>query len=69
MAVDDDFGVRREVPELGDDVVGELGLTGGAEPETALGEQQVTGFDERTLCLQRCDLCLELVVLGYHRII
>src|SRR5215472_13902426 len=30
IAIDDDFGVRGKVPELRDDVVGELRLTGGA---------------------------------------
>jgi hypothetical protein len=44
------------VLELRDDVVGEFRLTGGAQLIIALREQQVTGFNERTLCLQPCDL-------------
>ena len=69
MTVDDDFGVRGQVPEFGNDVVGELRLACWANSVTSLREQQVTRFDERTLCLCRCDLRLEIVVLRYHRLV
>ena len=60
VPVDDDFRGRRETFQLRDNVFGELGLTGGAKPVTALREQQVTGFDKPLFCLRRRDLRLEI---------
>src|ERR1700730_6111958 len=69
IAVDDNFGVRRGALEFWGNIVGELRLAGRAEPVATLREQQVAGFDERALCLQSRDLCLELIIVGYHCVV
>ena len=67
-AVDHDLGVLEPL-EFGGDIIGELRLACGAQLKAAGWEQIVTRLDIFLLRLQRCQLRLELLVLGYRRII
>src|SRR5271165_1989032 len=58
-----------QTPQPRDDVVGDLGLPGGAELKAARREQEVTRFDELLLRLRLRELRLELVVLRHYRVI
>jgi hypothetical protein len=55
VAIDNDLCVLQP-GELGDDIVAELRLAGGAKLITALREQKVAGLDEPGLALQPHDL-------------